>query len=82
LSPLVEFQLDTDVNALYIKLGSGVVSQTVALTDSVYVDIDTEGTPVGIEFTDADEFVSFLRNRADDDGLPPKVRELFRVVSA
>jgi len=35
----MEFQLDRDVNALYIKLGTGTASRTIELTDSIYVDI-------------------------------------------
>jgi uncharacterized protein YuzE len=74
--------LDQEVNALYIKVGPGTVARTIVLTDTVYVDVDAEGMPVGIEFTDADEFVPFLRNHADDADLPASVRELFRVTSA
>ncbi len=82
MSPPVEFQLDTDANALYIKLGPGAVARTIALTDSVYADVDATGAPLGLEFINADEFVPFLRNHAGDDDLPPRVRELFRALGA
>lgn len=78
----MEFQLDQDVNALYIKLRPGVVSRTVELTEAVYVDMDAEDAPLGIEFVNADDFVPFLREHASDDGIPPQVRELFRVTAA
>ena len=78
----MEFQLDRDVNALYIKLGTGTVSRTIELTDSVYVDMDAEDAPIGIEFTNADEFIPFLRSQVDDAGIPPQVRQLFRVTAA
>lgn len=78
----MEFQLDRDVNALYIKLRPGNVARTIELTESVYVDLDADDTPVGIEFTSADEFLPFLRSHADDADLPPQVRELFRVTAA
>jgi uncharacterized protein YuzE len=58
----MEFQLDRDVNALYIKLRSGNVSRTIELTDSVYVDLDAQDNPLGIEFVNADEFLPFLRD--------------------
>ena len=80
MSPPVEFQLDREVNALYIKPGSAKVARTIALTDAVYADVDTQGTPVGLEFIDADDFVPFLRDHADDGDLPPPVRELFRLI--
>ena len=55
------------------------MAQTIALTDMVYADVDAEGAPVGIEFTDADEFVPFLRGHSDDAELPHEIRELFRL---
>lgn len=80
MSPRVEFQLDREVNALYIKLGPGNVERTIMLTDAVYADVDAQGTPIGLEFIDADDFVPFLRDHADDGALPPRVRELFRLI--
>ncbi len=59
----MEFQLDRDVNALYIKLRSGIVSRTIELTDSIYADMDAEDAPIGIEFTNADDFTPFLRSQ-------------------
>jgi uncharacterized protein YuzE len=81
-NPLMEFQLDRDVNALYIKLGTGTVSRTIELTDSIYVDLDSQEAPVGIEFTNADEFIPFLRSNADNADILPQVRQLFRVTAA
>jgi uncharacterized protein YuzE len=78
--PLIEFQLDRDVNALYVKLRSVDISRTIELTDSINVDMDANDAPVGIEFTNADDFIPFLRNHADRNEIPPQVRELFRVV--
>lgn len=78
----MEFQLDRDVNALFIKLGTGAVSHTIELTDSIYVDMDAEDAPLGIEFTNADEFIPFLRSHANDADIPPQVRQLFRVTAA
>jgi uncharacterized protein YuzE len=78
----MEFQLDRDVNALYIKLRTGTVSRTIELTDSIYVDMDAEDAPVGIEFINADDFIPFLRSDTDRADIPPQVRELFRVTAA
>jgi uncharacterized protein YuzE len=78
----MEFQLDRDVNALYIKLGTGIVSRTIELTDSIYVDLDAADAPIGLEFRNADDFVPFLRSNGDNANIPPQVRELFRVTAA
>jgi uncharacterized protein YuzE len=78
----MRFELDRDINALYIRLRPGDVTRTIELTDSVYADLDAEDAPLGIEFINADEFVPFLRDRAHDTDLPPRVRELFRVIAA
>lgn len=78
----MEFQLDRDVNALYIRLRPGAVSRTIELTDSVYVDVDADDGPLGIEFVNADEFIPFLRDHANDAEIPPRLREMFRVTAA
>lgn len=78
----MEFQLDRDVNALYIRFRPGEVSRTVELTDSVYVDMDADDVPLGMEFINADEFVPFLRDHASDAAVPPRLREMFRVSAA
>jgi uncharacterized protein YuzE len=78
----MEIRLDRDVNALYIRFRPGLVSRTMEITDSVYVDMDAEDDPIGIEFIDADEFVPFLRDHADDAQIPPRIREILRVTAA
>ncbi len=78
----MEFQLDRDVNALYIKLRPGKVAQTIEVTTTIYVDLDADDAPIGIEFTNADDFLPFLRDQADSADVPPQVRELFRVTAA
>jgi uncharacterized protein YuzE len=78
----MQIRLDRDVNALYIAVRPGRVSRTVELTDTVYVDMDDKDTPIGIEFVNADEFVPFLRDHADDADIPPQVRQLFSVTAA
>ncbi len=54
-------------NALYVTLRAGDVSETVEVEDMVYVDVDEGGTPLGVEFVNADAFVPFLRRGALDD---------------
>jgi uncharacterized protein YuzE len=78
----MQIRLDRDVNALYITFQPGNVSRTVELTDTVYVDLDAQGNPLGIEFVDADEFIPFLREHADDTDVPPQIREMVQVTHA
>ena len=78
----MHFQLDRDVNALYIWLRPGTVSRTMELTDTVFVDLDAADTTLGLEFINADEFIPFLRDHSDDADIPPQVRELFGSTTA
>jgi uncharacterized protein YuzE len=72
----MEFQVDRDVNALYIKLRAGYVARTIELTDSLSVDMDADDMPLGLAFINADEFVPFLRDHANDADSPPWLREM------
>jgi uncharacterized protein YuzE len=85
----MQFRFDEDANALYIALHEGKVARTIEITDMVYVDIDASGTPLGVEFVSADEFVPFLRRlqstKASAEwtvGVPAEVRELFSATAA
>ncbi len=40
---------DPEVKALYIQLSDNEIAETLELSDSVYVDVDAEGEPVGFE---------------------------------
>lgn len=73
----MQIRLDADVNALYITLRPGRVARTIEITDTIYVDEDEAGVPLGIEFVNADEFLPFLRDRAGDAAIPAEVRAVF-----
>lgn len=45
---------DREANALYIRFSKASVTETVELSDSVYVDLDEEGDPVGFEVLHAE----------------------------
>ena len=45
---------DRDANALYIRFSKARIVETVELSDSVYVDLDEEGEPVGFEVLHAE----------------------------
>jgi len=48
------------IDALYVRLGAGEISETVEVGADVYADLDDAGNPIGIEFLDAPEFFRFL----------------------
>jgi uncharacterized protein YuzE len=74
----LKFRLDTEVNALYIRFMPGKVEQTVEWEDLVYIDIDAEGRPLGVEFVNADDFVPFLRRHKGNLNLPAEVNDHLR----
>jgi uncharacterized protein YuzE len=61
MSNAVEFRLDPDTNALYIRLMPGKAKRPVEWEEMVYVDLEPNGHPIGVEFANADDFVPFLR---------------------
>ena len=52
----VKIEFDRDVNALYLRLHSGVVSRTMEQTEGVYVDLDATGLVLGVEFPSVQDF--------------------------
>src|SRR5215203_1147672 len=85
----MQFRFDEEANALYIAIKAGEVVRTIEVTDMVYIDVDADGAPLGIEFVSADEFVPFLRrlhaleqSQGWRDIVPAEVRELFWVSAA
>jgi uncharacterized protein YuzE len=45
---------DREAYALYIRFSSAPVAETVELSESVYVDLDQDGEPVGFEVLHAE----------------------------
>lgn len=76
---IMRFELDTEVNALYIYLRGpipdGVVAQTIELRDGVNLDLDAEGRTLGLEFVDAGDFYRFLEDRGGDLDIPERIED-------
>ncbi len=53
----MKIEYDPEANALYITLREGRVDHTEEVTESVSVDLDAEGRPVGIEILDVRELL-------------------------
>jgi uncharacterized protein YuzE len=47
-------QYDPDAEAVYIRMSPGEVVETVEVTESLYIDVDSSGDPVGIEILGVD----------------------------
>ena len=73
MSNAVKFRLDPDVNALYIRFMPGKPDRTVEWEEMVYVDLDANGRPIGVEFVNADDFVPFLRRHEGNLELPSEI---------
>ena len=75
----MQIQYDRDVDALYIEIATGDVASTIELTETIYVDVDQAGNPLGVEFLDADEFPRFLREEPGDVNVVAQVHEALSV---
>lgn len=40
---------DQDADAIYVRLSDAEVASTIALSTTVYIDVDDNGNPVGME---------------------------------
>ena len=78
----MQIRLDPDVNALYIEVRAGEVAKTLEVSESVFVDVDEEGAPLGMEFVNADDFIPFLREHAGGVEVPAELRELLGAPAA
>lgn len=50
-TPTLEY--DKVANALYLRFSHAEIDDTIPLSDSVYVDVDAKGDPIGIEILHA-----------------------------
>jgi uncharacterized protein YuzE len=51
-SPTVQY--DADAEAVYIRFSVAEVAETVEVSDSLYIDVDANGDPIGIEVLGVD----------------------------
>jgi uncharacterized protein YuzE len=49
-----------DGNLLYLRLRDGETAETAEVQDNVFLDLDLDGRPLGLEFLDADDFFPFV----------------------
>lgn len=46
----MDFTYDKEVNALYITISKNKIVQTISLDDNIFLDVDSDNKPVGIEY--------------------------------
>jgi uncharacterized protein YuzE len=62
-----------DHGLLYVAFGIGDVADTIEVEETVYVDVDEEGRPLGVEFLHADDLPAFLTRRGGEFIVPARV---------
>jgi len=70
----MKIELDSEAKALYLRLNSGRVADTIELADAIVMDQDGDGRPLGVEFVHAEEFEPFLREHPDLISIPSRLR--------
>lgn len=72
----MRLEIDTEAQALYLRLRSGSVADSVELADMVFMDVDQEQRPIGIEFVDLDAFTDFFDQPHSLVSIPPRLTYL------
>ncbi|MEJ7762189.1 MAG: DUF2283 domain-containing protein [Thermomicrobiales bacterium] len=57
----------------YLLLRDGEAVDTITLDDGIYMEIDPDGRPLGIEFLDVADLVPFLRGRGGTFHIPDQI---------
>jgi uncharacterized protein YuzE len=66
----LRIRYDAEAEAMYVRVSDGAVADTVEIAEMVYVDVDAEGRPLGIEFVVASDFLAFLTRNGGEFVLP------------
>jgi uncharacterized protein YuzE len=67
---MIRFEYAADHGLLYIKIVDGPAAETIEFEESVYVDLDADGQPIGVEFLNAADFLPFLVRRGGIFAVP------------
>ncbi len=66
----MRFRYDPEAGALYVRMREGAVADTIEVEELVYLDVDEDGRPLGIEFVVAEQLPEFLTRRGGEFVLP------------
>ncbi|MDQ3693210.1 MAG: DUF2283 domain-containing protein [Chloroflexota bacterium] len=69
----MNIEIDTTAKALYLRLATGRVADTIELAESVIADVDESGAMLGIEFIHVDRFAPFIAAHPELISLPPSI---------
>ncbi|HKG26011.1 MAG TPA: DUF2283 domain-containing protein, partial [Thermomicrobiales bacterium] len=58
-----------------LTLREGLAAETIEIEESVYVDLDADERPIGVEFLDPGDLIGFLVRRGGEFVLPDRVTE-------
>ncbi|MEJ7841806.1 MAG: DUF2283 domain-containing protein [Rubrobacter sp.] len=76
----MRIELDTEANTLYLyirdEILDGEAVRTLEVEDGVYLDLDSENRPLGLEFVHADDFQDFLKRHGGRVRIPDVVENL------
>lgn len=75
MSVALRMKHDDEGDALYLTLREGTAAETIEIEESVYVDLDDDGRPLGIEFIGGADFLPFLRRQGGEFVVPALLRE-------
>jgi uncharacterized protein YuzE len=70
----MRFKYDPISRAGYIRLRAGRYEESVEIAPGCYLDIDEEGTVLGLEFLSLEELTEFMK-RADGIELPERIED-------
>ncbi len=75
----MRIEYDTEANALYLyvrgEIRDGEVARTLEVEEGVYLDIDADNRPLGLEFVNANLFYDFLERHGGQVQIPDRVED-------
>ena len=76
----MRIELDAEANALYLyfrdEIRDGAAVRTLEVEEGVYLDLDADDRPLGLEFVHADTFQDFLKRHGGSIQIPAVVKAL------
>lgn len=74
-APALHLRYSASADALYVQLREGQVAETIEVEEMVYVDVDQDGRPLGIEFVVASDLFGFLGRHGGAFTLPQRITD-------
>lgn len=68
--------MERSEDELYFRCNSGKVARTIEITDSMFVDVDTDGTILGVEWINFNHCTQEVANDSKNYHEVPELKEL------